>query len=151
MATSLQRELHYLRVETASHLETKKEGECECLGVKKFKMVRCNCFFVVANGSESGMLAMVMTGWGRGKKQLQMRLGSCARYRNLILWNMNLDPSTQKKWQALKNFKGERVFLIFGEVSKEWTIGLNGRLRFVLLQGIAWDLNPYKQVGNLVL
>ena len=55
-----------MRVETASHLETKKEGECECececLGVKKFKMVRCNGFFVVADGSELGMLAVVMTG-----------------------------------------------------------------------------------------
>ena len=45
-----------MRVETASHLETKKEGECECecLGVKKFQMVRCSIFFVLADGSKLG-------------------------------------------------------------------------------------------------
>ena len=38
------------------HLETKKEGECECdcLGVKKFQMVRCSIFFVLVDGSELG-------------------------------------------------------------------------------------------------
>ena len=38
------------------HLETEKEGECECecLGVKKFQMVRCSIFFVLADGFEFG-------------------------------------------------------------------------------------------------
>ena len=103
MATSLQRELHYLRVETASHLETKKEGECECLGVKKFKMVRCNCFFVVADGSELGMLAVVMTGWGRGKKQLQMRPGSCTREK-FDSMKYELRPINTKEMAGSKKF-----------------------------------------------
>ena len=51
-----------MRVEIASHLESKKEGECECLGVKKFQMVRCSFFFVLADGSELGMLAAVTMG-----------------------------------------------------------------------------------------
>ena len=37
-------------------METEKEGECECdcLGVKKFQMVRCSIFFVLVDGSELG-------------------------------------------------------------------------------------------------
>ena len=37
-------------------METEKEGECECecLGVKKFQMVRCSIFFVLADGFEFG-------------------------------------------------------------------------------------------------
>ena len=109
MATSLQRELHYLRVETALHLETKKEEECECecececLGVKKFKMVRCNGFFVVADGSELGMLAVVMTGWGRGKKQLQMRPGSCIREK-FDSMKYELRPINTKEMAGSKKF-----------------------------------------------
>ena len=41
---------------------SKKEGECECLGVKKFQMVRCSFFFVLVDGSELGMLAAVTMG-----------------------------------------------------------------------------------------
>ena len=56
VAASLQRDLHSLRVETASHLETEKEGECECecLGVW-FQMVSFSFFFAFADGYELGL------------------------------------------------------------------------------------------------
>ena len=53
VAVLLQRDLHSLRVEIASHLETEKEGECECLGVW-FQMVSFNFFFAFADGYELG-------------------------------------------------------------------------------------------------
>ena len=35
-------------------MKIEKEGECECLGVKKFQMVRCSIFFVLVDGSKLG-------------------------------------------------------------------------------------------------
>ena len=54
------------------HLETEKEGECECLGVKKFQMVRCSIFFVLADGSELGDAG---SGDGRLRERQKKRRG----------------------------------------------------------------------------
>ena len=84
----------------------------------KFQLFLCFCWGVWVG-------AAVTTVWRRGKDQG----GGQLRRREKIFDFMKLWTQTHQirrnSGRALKNFKGETVFLSFGEVSKFWVIRLN--------------------------